>query len=142
MSPSIPFSGLPARLKQQIAPRPEVRQAKAEEARRKRDALRARFRLLCTDNNLPIPTTEYWFAWEAMRRRWPFDFAWIDEKIALEVDGGLFSQGAHVRGAYILKTHDKLNAATGLGWRMLYRTPDNLCSAHTVDILRAALERR
>lgn len=139
MTPSIPFSGLSPRLKQQLASDPAVRKAKAEEARRKREALRADFRRLCADNGLPMPVTEHWFAWEAMRRRWPFDFAWPDEKLALEVDGGLFVEGAHVRGAYILKTHDKLNTAARLNWRMLYRVPGNLCTAETIALVRAAL---
>lgn len=97
------------------------------------------FRLLCKAHHLPMPTTEYRFDPD---RRWRFDYAWIPERVALEVDGGIFVRGAHTRGARILKTHEKLNRAAALNWRVLYRVPDNLATDDTLDLLVAVFERR
>jgi very-short-patch-repair endonuclease len=52
-------------------------------------------------------------------RKWRFDFAFPDEKIAIEVEGGLFTQGRHTRGRGYIQDMQKYNAATILGWRVL-----------------------
>lgn len=95
-----------------------------------------RFRLLCKLSGLPMPVVEYTFH---PSRRWRWDYAWPEEKVALEVDGGNFVRGAHVRGARILKTHEKLNAAAALGWRVLYTVPRQLHTTALIDVLRVAL---
>ncbi len=78
---------------------------------------------LCRATGIPQPEAEHRFA---PPRRWRFDFAWPESKVALEVQGGLFVQGRHSRGAALLKEHDKLNAAAALGWRVLFATPKTL----------------
>ncbi len=97
------------------------------------------FRILCQQSGLPMPVRELRFAWESMRRKWQFDFAWEPERIALECDGGLFSQGGHVRGKHIQDTHEKLNAAAELGWRVLYCVPKTLNTASTIELVRRIL---
>ena len=62
-------------------------------------------------------------------REWRFDFAWIGPKIALEIDGGLFINGGHNRGAYLLHQMEKQNAAVLLGWRVLRYAPHQLTTA-------------
>lgn len=42
--------------------------------------------LTLTPFDVPAPVREYLFAKE-IRRKWRFDFAWLDKKIAVEVDG-------------------------------------------------------
>jgi hypothetical protein len=39
--------------------------------------------------------------------------------IAVEIEGGLFTAGRHVRGAAVEKDFEKYNAAAKLGWRVL-----------------------
>jgi len=56
-------------------------------------------------------------------RRWRFDFAWPDLKVALEVEGGAFINGRHNRGAAFEADCEKYNVATALGWRVLRVTP-------------------
>lgn len=82
------------------------------------------------------------------QRKWRFDFAFAripfdDEldkcRVALEVQGGLFSGGRHSRGPALLKEHEKLNAAACAGWRVLYTIPQNLCMQETVDMVKEAL---
>ena len=60
--------------------------------------------------------TEYKFHPE---RKWRFDFAFPKDKIAIEVEGGLFTQGRHTRGRGYIQDMQKYNAATILGWRVL-----------------------
>ena len=95
------------------------------------------FRCALFDRRIQQPIAEYQFA---KPRRWRFDYAWPDAKVALEVDGGVWSRGRHVRGSGFLKDMEKLNRATVLGWRVIRTTPDRLCSEDTINDLRALLK--
>lgn len=72
-------------------------------------------------------------------RRWRFDFAIPARKIALEVQGGLYVQGGHVRGGYVEKEHEKRNEAAIMGWRILYCTPKEVKSGKALELIRRAL---
>ena len=87
-------------------------------------------------HGIPEPVFEYKFC---PTRKWPFDLAWVDSKLALEVDGGNWVKGAHVRPARILKTQEKENTAAGMGWRILHCEPSALASQQTIDYIKAAL---
>ena len=52
-------------------------------------------------------------------RRWRFDFAFVAEKIAVEIEGGIWSGGAHTRGAHFESDAEKYNSATKMGWRVM-----------------------
>jgi very-short-patch-repair endonuclease len=56
-------------------------------------------------------------------RRWKADFANPELKIIVEIEGGAFSYGRHVRGVGFLNDIEKYNAATLLGWKVLRYTP-------------------
>lgn len=56
-------------------------------------------------------------------RRWKFDFAWPEQKIAVEIDGGIWSGGRHTRGKGFEKDCEKGNEALLLGWRVFHLTP-------------------
>ena len=86
--------------------------------------------------NLPVPVYEYRFH---DTRKWRFDLAWPDSKLAVEVQGAIFTGGRHVRGAALVKEHEKLNAAAVLGWRVMFVQPCNLCMLDTVRMIRSAL---
>ncbi|ANN74594.1 hypothetical protein BAU08_05755 [Bordetella bronchialis] len=60
-------------------------------------------------------TREYRFA---PPRLWRFDFAWPELKLAVEIEGGVWTQGGHTRGAGYVKNLEKYNAAAALGWRL------------------------
>lgn len=98
------------------------------------------FDKLCQVEGLPIPVPEFGFA-KAIGRRWRFDWAWPEHKIALEVQGGLFVQGRHSRGAALLQEHEKLNAAAALGWRVLFTTPAQLLTDGP-DLLKQAMSQK
>lgn len=55
-------------------------------------------------------------------RKWPFDFAHVDTKTAIEIDGGEFAFGGHNRGAQMARDYEKRNEATLLGWRVFQLT--------------------
>jgi hypothetical protein len=73
-------------------------------------------------------------------RRWRFDYAWPDAKVALEVQGGLFNGGRHSRGPALLKEHEKLNAAACAGWRILYTIPRDLCTKDVIEMIKRAIK--
>lgn len=51
-------------------------------------------------------------------RRWRFDFAHELSRVAIELNGGVWSHGRHTRGKGYLADREKINAATALGWRV------------------------
>ena len=51
-------------------------------------------------------------------RRWRFDFAHEPSRVAIEINGGVWSNGRHVRGAGYLRDREKMNAAQAAGWRV------------------------
>ena len=76
------------------------------------DLLRFQIRLF----KLPKGNEEYLFH---PSRKWRFDFAWPELMIAAECEGGIWSGGAHTRGAHFISDATKYNEATILGWRVL-----------------------
>jgi len=65
----------------------------------------------------PLPETEH----RPCKRRWRFDLAWPELKVAVELDGGKYT-GGHRRGAELDKENEKLNWAVENGWRVLHYT--------------------
>lgn len=62
---------------------------------------------------------EHKFALE-VGRQFRFDFAWPDSdggKISLEIQGGIFTKGAHSTGTGLTRDFIKGNLAAALGWR-------------------------
>lgn len=72
-------------------------------------------------------------------RRWRFDFAHEASKVAIEINGGIWSNGRHVRGTGYLNDREKVNAATALGWRVFELGTGQITPAHVqaiVDLCR------
>jgi len=87
--------------------------------------------------NLPYPQPEYKFH---PYRRWRFDYAWIDRKVALEIEGGVWTQGRHNRAKGFIGDMEKYNAAMILGWKVLRVLPTQVVSGEAVKLLRPLLE--
>ena len=85
----------------------------------------------------PVPHEEWRF--DAVRK-WRFDLAWPDLRIAIEVDGAIWSQGRHTRGGGFLKDMEKLNAATLQGWRVLRTTPDGVKTGKALELVEWAFK--
>ena len=65
---------------------------------------------------VPAPEREYRFDDE---RGWRFDLAWPAFKLAVEVQGAIWTGGSHGRGSGIERDYAKINAAQIAGWRVL-----------------------
>lgn len=83
----------------------------------------------CVAVGLRAPVTEYRFH---PVRKWRFDLAWVAEKLAVEIDGGVFVQGRHSRGAGVEKDAEKYAEAMVLGWRVLRVTPRHVRDGRAV----------
>lgn len=99
-------------------------------------------------SGLPAPVLEHRF-WAG--RQYAFDYAWIAEKVALEVEGGFFGYGkkcpvckrpkvaGHASIERMKTDMEKYNAAALLGWRVLRCLPQDLTSGKVIPLLRRAL---
>ena len=85
---------------------------------------------------LPEPEQQYRFD---DSRRWRFDFAWPDCRVAVEVNGGEWSAGRHNRAGGMAADYEKLNAAVIAGWRVLQFTGGQVRDGVAVRTIRAAL---
>lgn len=75
-------------------------------------------------------------------RKWRFDLAWPDYKVAFEREGGTFTGGRHTRGASYARDCEKYNAAASAGWCVIRATADMLRSGLALAQLLEALEAR
>lgn len=82
------------------------------------------------------PETEYRFH---PPRRWRFDFAFVDKKLAIDCEGGTWTNGRHVRGSGFEKDCEKYNAAVMAGWRVLRFTSRMIQSGEALAQIEAAL---
>lgn len=75
-------------------------------------------------------------------RKWRFDFAWPDLKIAVEIDGGQFKKfgGRHARDS----DREKLNEAVLLGWSVLRFSGEMIKKSSTecIDLLENLIKIR
>ena len=74
---------------------------------------------------LPEPEREYRFA---PPRRYRADFAYPNEMILIEVEGGVWTQGRHSRGAGFTEDVKKYNLAATMGFRVLRFTGEMIKS--------------
>lgn len=103
---------------------------------RNESELEATLGLYIRANELPEPEREYRFH---PKRRWRLDFAWPAAMLAVEVDGGVWAQGRHTRGAGYIADCEKLNEATLLGWSVLRVTGQHIDDGSAIDWIRRAL---
>ena len=75
-------------------------------------------------------------------RRWRFDFAWPEPKIAVEVEGGHWSAGRHVRGTGFERDCEKYAEAEILGWSVLRVTTNMVTNGKAIDFLFRMMDRR
>lgn len=124
-----------ATLAQRLAHVPEIAQAE----RRKLEEAFA-WGLRHFGAGLPAPVREYEFHGQ---RKWRFDFAWPDLRLAVEIHGGanLGARGGHTSRSGLLRDAEKSTAATILGWALLTFTADQLtlrALPGTIETVRAA----
>lgn len=59
-------------------------------------------------------------------RRWKFDFAWVERKIAIEINGGSWVSGRHNNAVSLELDYEKLNEAQMMGWQVFQLTGNML----------------
>ena len=110
---------------------------------------------------LPLPVREHRFH---PTRKWRLDLAWLDLKLAVEIDGGLYARpvvcpnchqtvrrlvgtrwvvvregGRHTTGRGRENDIEKENEAQLLGWRVLHVTPEQVQKLEALTLLMRAL---
>lgn len=68
-------------------------------------------------------------------RRWRFDYAIPAAQVAIEVEGGAYTQGRHTRGRGFEADMEKYNTAEAMGWHVLRVTPERLCAPVTIELV-------
>lgn len=87
-------------------------------------------------NGLPVvPWSEYKFH---PIRKWRFDYCFVKQKLAIEIEGGVFSKGRHVRGVGYINDMEKYNSATLLGYRILRYQPGKINISEIKEALSMA----
>jgi very-short-patch-repair endonuclease len=82
------------------------------------------------------PCSEYKFH---HNRKWRFDYAWPKWKVALEVEGAVWTSGRHTRGSGFVRDMEKYNTAASEGWAVIRCTPQAVFANETIGFLRAAI---
>ena len=98
------------------------------------------FLMLWEQGERPEPLREFRFH---PMRKWRFDLAWPEAKLAVEFDGGVFTGGGHNRGVLFTDNAAKQNAAVMLDWRLLRYTTLDLRTRpmQVVEEIEAALSK-
>ena len=91
----------------------------------------------CKAVGLPVPVAELKFH---PLRRWRFDWAFTEAKLAVEVEGGVWTGGRHTRGVGFLKDCEKYAEALIHGWRVLRVTPKHIQDGKALGWCYAILE--
>lgn len=84
--------------------------------------LEEKFLTAILEAGLPEPTREHVFHIPASgekQRKWRFDFCYLRQKIAIEVEGGVFGgRGRHTRAIGFKNDCIKYNTAVEQGWQV------------------------
>jgi len=94
-----------------------------------------------TDIHSKILANQTGVAWIAEHRfnparKWRFDYANEQFKIAIEIEGAIFIGGRHTRGKGYQNDMEKYNSAVLLGWSLLRFTPDQMRKLETYKTIR------
>jgi very-short-patch-repair endonuclease len=85
---------------------------------------------------LPVPEREYRFDPE---RKWRFDFAWVDQMLAVECEGGQWVNGRHNHPQHTAAELNKYNAAAVAGWKVLRFNGSMIESGQAVTTIEEVL---
>jgi very-short-patch-repair endonuclease len=72
-------------------------------------------------------------------RSWRFDFSWPAFFVAVEVEGGIWENGRHVRPQGFSDDAEKYNTATAAGWRVYRFTSDMVSTGYAKEFIAWAL---
>lgn len=75
-------------------------------------------------------------------RRWRFDYAILEHKIAIEVEGAVWVNGRHTRGSGFIADMEKYNTATSLGWSILRCVPTDINKSGIWELVRTTIQNK
>lgn len=102
-----------------------------------KSALEAELALQIRALELPEPIREY----QAIKgRKFRFDFAWLEHRLLVEVNGGTYTKGAHSTGQGIARDYEKIRLGQDCGWKVYPFDGKAIKSGEAVEIIRQALE--
>lgn len=91
--------------------------------------------------------SEFYFSTERLYR---FDYAIpilpnkVQLKIAIEQEGGIWAKGnsGHSSGTGIQRDMDKNNLAIAQGWVIIRRTPDQMMTSETIELIKSIINQK
>jgi very-short-patch-repair endonuclease len=90
-----------------------------------------RFEEIWKLNGGPLLEREYKFLDD---RRFRFDFAFLPKRIAIELEGAVWTGGRHTRGSGFVKDAEKYGLAALEGW-LIFRLPPNMINSIWVQYI-------
>lgn len=93
----------------------------------------------CREYGWPEPVTEYRFS---PKRKWQWDVAWVDLKVAIEFQGGVYNPnnpGRHMRPQGFASDCEKFSSGAAMGWRCLPVTYKQVKDGHLLQWLKAIM---
>lgn len=85
---------------------------------------------------LPKPETQFYFA---KPRRWRFDLCWPEHWLAAEIEGAVYQNGRHTRGAGFTADCEKYAEAVIRGWRVIRATSGQVKDGTALGWIERAL---
>ena len=85
---------------------------------------------------LPEPQTEFRFYGP---RRWRMDMVWVDERLAVEIEGGIWIMGRHNRPKSMIAEMSKYNTAALLGYKVIRVTREHIESGQALLWIKQGL---
>jgi len=90
------------------------------------------------ERGLSAPVRQYPFA-KSISRLYRADFAFLDEMLIIEINGGLFNFGRHARGAGVENDLERCALAAALGWKIMGFSPRQVKSGWGIEMTAVAL---
>lgn len=102
---------------------------------REGSALEIEFERMLLAHGIEGHVREYRFA---PPRKWLFDFAWIESRFAVEIDGGVFARtrNGHTSATGIRRDYERDAAALALGWVVFRITAEMIPRMDTITIVK------
>ena len=95
------------------------------------------FLLLCKEHGLPLPEKEYRFH---PPRRWRIDYCFVEARLAVEIEGGVWKFGRHNFPSGYEKDREKYNQPTMDGYWLLRFTPQEVKKGYAVETVKKWFE--